>query len=126
MQFRRVHRCAVGVVRSSDIGRPKGALNERHALGAKRNALVRRACGNGRRRRAGRRRRLNPDAARVLDPQQTDRDRGKDQDVKPSDQLFDPRRLILEHDPEKWAPIFGKGLSPPKRGSCSTNKLKAG
>src|SRR5262249_9130504 len=30
----------------------------------------------------------------------------------------------LEHDPEKWVPVFGKGLPPRKRGSCSTNKLE--
>jgi hypothetical protein len=28
---------------------------------------------------------------------------------------------MLEHDPEKWTPVFRKGLSPRKRGSCSTN-----
>jgi len=27
----------------------------------------------------------------------------------------------MEHDPEKWAPVFGKGLSPRMRGSCSAN-----
>src|SRR6202007_3011500 len=25
--------------------------------------------------------------------------------------------------PEKWVPVFGQGLSPRKRGSCSANKL---
>jgi hypothetical protein len=30
----------------------------------------------------------------------------------------------LEHDPEKWKPVFGKGLPPRKRGSCSNNKLE--
>ena len=38
----------------------------------------------------------------------------------------------LEHDPEKacpgldpgWVPVFGKGLPPRRRGSCSTNKLE--
>src|SRR5215510_12713918 len=38
----------------------------------------------------------------------------------------------LEHDPEKacpgldpgWVPVFGKGVPPRKRGSCSTNNLK--
>src|SRR5215472_14704559 len=30
----------------------------------------------------------------------------------------------LEHDPEKWAPVFGKGLPPRKRGSCSTDNLE--
>ena len=32
----------------------------------------------------------------------------------------------LEHDPERWAPVLGKGLPPRKRGSCSTNKLARG
>ena len=31
---------------------------------------------------------------------------------------------LLEHDPERWTRVFGKGLPPRKRGSCSTNELK--
>src|SRR5215468_8167611 len=42
------------------------------------------------------------------------------------------RRQRWPHDPEKacpgldpgWVPVFGKGLPPRKRGSCSTNKLE--
>src|SRR6516225_7315751 len=30
----------------------------------------------------------------------------------------------LEHDPEKWIPVFGKGLPPRRRGSCSTNNVE--
>src|SRR5215468_4521537 len=43
-----------------------------------------------------------------------------------------PATEPLEHDPEKacpgldpgWVPVFGKGLPPRKRGSCSNNNLK--